>query len=283
MWYLLLPVVLSADPAALNAHNQASSAVVLPHATTIHKVKAQTVAYQPTKAETPHFSVYSVAKAPPASEIAARCESLCAELRMKWLKAEKPAGWAQRCDIVLHSSSESYLAAVGRGGKGTRGSSLLRYGEQGVTTRRIDLLAEPGSSALSALPHEMTHVVLADRFGARHLPRWADEGLATMADSEEKQRLHRVDLKRGLATGHVPRMADLLFSTEYPAAHKRAAYYGASLSLVQYLSTLDHPERVLHFIERSLVTGHTAALREVYNIHSMTELERRWREHLTQE
>ena len=282
MWQLLLPVLLAADPATKLSTSQPTAPAIMAVATSTQVAKTKTVAYQRTKAISDHFAVYSVAHAPTAAEIASECERLCDELRQKWLQAKTPAGWSKRCDVVLHATTASYLAAVGRGGKGTRGSSLLQYDRHGVSTRRIDLLAEPAGAALSALPHELTHVVLADRFGQRQLPRWADEGLATMADSAEKQRLHHVDLERGIAAGHVPRMADLLFTSEYPAAHKRAVYYGASLSLVQFLSTLDHPQRVLEFIERSMEAGHTAALREVYDIPSVTELERRWRDHLAQ-
>jgi len=158
----------------------------------------------------------------------------------------------------------------------------VQFDEDRVALRRIDLLARDRRTALSALPHELTHVVLADRFGQQALPRWADEGIATLADSAEKQRLHLIDLQRGLATGHTPRLTDLLFATEYPPARQRAIYYGSSLALVRYLSTLDRAERVLDFVEKSMHFGHQAALKEVYGLESLAQLERGWREHLAQ-
>jgi hypothetical protein len=261
VWLLLIPLVFAAEPAV---------------------VRIQTVSYQATKAESEHFVVYSVAGAPAASEIADQCESHCTLLRAKWLGSNTPANWSVRCDVVLHGTQQSYLAAVGRSGAGTLGSSIVQFDEDRIALRRIDLLAHDRRTALSALPHEMTHVVLADRFGHNALPRWADEGIATLADSAEKQQLHLVDLQRGLASGRTPRLTDLLFATEYPPSNQRAIYYGSSLALVRYLSTLDRAERVLDFVEKSMQSGHRAALKEVYGLESLAQLERGWREHLAQ-
>jgi hypothetical protein len=283
---LLVPFVFAAEPGQVRPVHTASFNADTTYAassrTARPSVKFQTVSHRSTKAESEHFVVYSVAGAPAADQIAELCEARRTELRAKWLGSDTPADWNVRCDVVLHATQESYLAAVGRSGVGTLGSSLVHYDKQQVAGRRIDLLARDQQTALSALPHELTHVVLADRFGQQALPRWADEGIATLADSSEKQRLHLVDLQRGLAAGLTPRLTDLLFATEYPPSNQRAMYYGSSLALVRYLSTLDRTERVLDFVEKSMQSGHRVALMEVYGLESLAQLERGWREHLAQ-
>jgi hypothetical protein len=40
------------------------------------------------------------------------------------------------------------------------------------------------------LPHEITHVVLADRFNTKPMPRWADEGMAVLTEPVEKKQAH---------------------------------------------------------------------------------------------
>ena len=60
---------------------------------------------------------------------------------------------------------------------------------------------------MTALPHELTHLILADRFSPRQVPRWSDEGMAVLADPAEKQRLHLRDLRQALADARVPELA----------------------------------------------------------------------------
>lgn len=286
VWFLVIPLVFAAEPAPVRPIQRASTnpvaivASINPAASSSSKSLA--VSQRSTKAASDHFVVYSVAGAPAAEEIAQLCESRCAELRAKWLGLTTPVDWNVRCDVVLHASQEGYLAAVGRSGVGTLGSSLVQFKQDQIASRRIDLLARDERSALSALPHELTHIVLADRFGQKALPRWADEGIATLADPSEKQRLHLMDLQRGLAAGSTLRLTELLFATEYPPSAQRALYYGSSLALVRYLSTLDRSERVLDFVEKAMQSGHRTALREVYGLESLAQLERGWRKHLQQ-
>ena len=49
----------------------------------------------------------------------------------------------------------------------------------------------------------MTHVVLADLLNGRQPPRWADEGMAILADTRDKQLLHERDLTAAVA-GRTP-------------------------------------------------------------------------------
>lgn len=68
-----------------------------------------------------------------------------------------------------------------RGGQASLGSSWLDFVDKEVSKRRVDLLPD-STKALTALGHEMTHIVIADFFEGEQLPRWADEGMAILAD-----------------------------------------------------------------------------------------------------
>lgn len=83
--------------------------------------------------------------------------------------------WDPRCEVVVHESRAAYQRAVGAGSERTYGSSLIRFTQDRVAVRRIDVLPN-AEGQLAALPHELVHVVLADRFSGRQPPRWVDEG-----------------------------------------------------------------------------------------------------------
>ena len=68
--------------------------------------------------------------------------------------------------------------------------------DQGRTVlRRIDVRADASDWSNAALPHELTHVVLGERFGGHALPRWADEGIAMLSESREKHRERVANLR----------------------------------------------------------------------------------------
>ena len=151
-------------------------------------------------ASSSNFIIRSHPGGPPASELLKTCQQLREQLQATWLGDISSAQWRPRCEVVVHGSRASYQQAVGRSAGQSYGSSLIKFESRQVVTRRIDLL--PGADGrVSALAHELTHVVLADRFRGRQPPRWVDEGIATLADAPEKRRLHRRDCQYALHSG----------------------------------------------------------------------------------
>ena len=69
----------------------------------------------------------------------------------------------------------------------------------------------------AALPHELTHVILADCFVGRLVPRWIDEGAALLADPAEKQLRHKAEMAGALADRSAFRVVELLTLEDYPA------------------------------------------------------------------
>ncbi len=225
-----------------------------------------------------NFHVRSYGGGPSAADVLKNCEALRAQCRHTWFPTEQERTWRPLCTVVLHASRASYLQAVGRGGAQTSGSSLVRFDGDRVATRRIDLLVVRAGQT-SALAHELTHVVLADRFGARCPPRWLDEGIATLADAAAKQSLHERDFRRALHGGAALRLVDLLRLEQFTSAEQVPAFYGQSLSLVRFLAERDEPAKIVDFAAAATVEGYDRALQKHYGIHDVAALESRWREY----
>lgn len=226
--------------------------------------------------ESKNFRVMRYGTEPVEASIAAGCESLRSELVARWLGADADVAWLPKCDLVLHDTSASYVQAVGAGGAATIASTLVDQQKGKIRQRRIDVRVSDPQWQVSALPHELTHVVLTDRFVGQRLPRWADEGLAILADPATKQDGHLRDFRRAVATQDTFRTVELLALEDYPAANRWAAFYGQSASLTHFLVRRGTPEQFVAFLQLSLKKGYEPALRETYNIGSVAELERQW-------
>lgn len=226
--------------------------------------------------ESKNFRVMRYGSEPVDANIAESCEALRSELVAKWLGSGSDATWTPKCDLVLHDSSASYVQAVGAGGAATIASTLVDQQKGKIRQRRIDVRVTDAEWQVTALPHELTHVVLTDRFVGQRLPRWADEGLAILADPASKQDGHLRDFRRAVAMQDAFRTVELLSLEDYPAANRWAAFYGQSASLTHYLVRRGTPEQFVSFLQRSLQSGYERALRETYHIDSVGQLEKEW-------
>jgi hypothetical protein len=183
--------------------------------------------------------------------------------------------WNPRCELILHASRETYRAAIGRGGEATFGSSMIDSKGGRITIRRIDLLIDQ-QGTLSALGHELTHVVIADVFPDSRPPVWANEGAAVLADSAEKQRLHKRDLDYSVRRQTVFHCAELLQMATYPQPHRVPTFYGQSASLIGFLGDVGGSEKLLPFVKDAMNDGYDLALRKHYGIQGVAELQQRW-------
>ncbi len=235
------------------------------------------------QATSANFSVRNFAASHDARKVAEHCERWRSKLQKYWIAAEQEV-WTIKCEVVVHAGIATYLQAVGPGGRQTFGSSLIKFDDakfddaKQVSRRLIDFRGD-SPLGLAAVPHEMTHVVLADLLGGRQPPRWADEGMAILADTHEKQMLHERDLTRGLASRAAFRVAELLTLESYPAVSRIPAFYGQSASLTACLAQRDDPAKFVEFLRRSLDSGYDQALRDVYHLSNIAALETAWHSH----
>jgi hypothetical protein len=229
--------------------------------------------------ETASFRIVGLDAKMASQTIAACCEQMREELALRWLDEKAEGAWMPKCDVVLHASEESYLREVGRGGRNTVASSVIDRDGRRVLRRRIDLLAANARWSASTLGHELTHLVLADVFADKKLPRWLDEGIAILADSPTKQSQHRRDLHLALRKGVEFRVLELVSLADYPPAERWGTFYGQSASLVQFLVEQGDERQFVEFVRIALDEGYDRGLRRVYGC-AMPELERQWRSQL---
>lgn len=207
-------------------------------------------------------------------------ERLRRQLAEQWLVEDgAPDAWRPKCDILLHTTTAAYLRSV-PGGEQTVGSSIISTADGRVVGRRVDLRADRPGWLKAALAHELTHVVLADRFPDGRLPAWADEGMAVLADAHTKQDAHFRDLRAAQSQRRAFRLVELFALNGYPSSDRQAAFYGQSASLVRYLIGQGTPAQFVRFVRAADVGGYEAAVRDIYGLPGVRELERRWLQHL---
>jgi hypothetical protein len=226
-------------------------------------------------ADSPNFQVCSLQNDAEARRVALQCECLRNALTRTW--NPEAATWKPRCQVVLHADMASYVRAVGAGGQATVGSSLATPVRGPIRARRIDLRTDVDDVLVAALPHELCHLVLADRFRSTPAPLWFDEGVALQYDPVAKRQLHERDFRLGLQRGEALSLAELLAKDSYPARNRWAVFYGQSGSLVRWLLLRESPETLVQFVSHSREYGASRALTETYGLASLDDLHRQWR------
>jgi hypothetical protein len=144
-----------------------------------------------------------------------------------------------------------------------------------VIARRVNLRADHPRMLDAILPHELTHVVMADVFPHEQIPRWADEGIAVMAEPETEQHARLADLAQPLSSGRVFTSRTLM-TTEYPHADHWPLYYAQSVSLTRFLIQRGGPERFVEFLKAAQREGIEQGLRRFYQIDGFASLDRAW-------
>lgn len=225
------------------------------------------------------FHVQSFEGGPSSQKVLDLCNSLRIELQKVWGTQEVSQLWEPRCEVILHRSRSSYQQAVGPGSGSTNGSSLVQFTSGVITSRRIDLMMGQ-NGALTSLPHELSHVILADCFRGRQPPLWLDEGIAMLADTHEKQLLHERDCKDAVSSRNALTLEELVRLDQFSSSSQVAAFYGQSLTLVRMLSQRKGPGSLIDFANDTIDSGIATALTRHYEIDGVRELERQWKEEL---
>jgi hypothetical protein len=227
-----------------------------------------------------NFQVCSFQSAAEARHVALYCEEVRDLLSQVHGFTTEGAEWTPKCEVFLFVNKHKYGAVVGRESMETLGSSLVRPETGAVKSRRVDLRTDVADYLKEVLPHELTHILIADHFRDGPPPLWYDEGLALLADSQSKQSLHQRDLRNGINRGSTFSLASLLTAKAYPPSDKVGVFYGQCASMARCLRHLGPPEKIHDFARRSEQIGINLALQEAYGINGVTELEPMWRKSL---
>lgn len=230
-----------------------------------------------TLAESANFRCWSQLDQASARQLAETCEAWRDSLRATWLTVSEKELWIPKCEVVVHPDCMQYNHALGDSRQDLSvGSTRMTIDNGRIVMRRIDLRADVPDWAQAALPHELTHVVLRERFGARKLPRWADEGIAMLSESSEKQEERINQLRDSIRRQPLPTLQYLIRAQCSTDPNLRDTFYSQSLALSSYLISRSTPARFVEFIDESSEIGFDKALKKHYQVEGITALQREW-------
>ena len=184
-----------------------------------------------------------------AEKAAEAAESVRAAQAKRWGSAALQKPWTPRCEIYLYPTGKAFAEATGQP-ETSPGFSTMESNGNRITVRRVLLRADHPRLLAAILPHEVTHVVVADLFIVQQIPRWADEGIAVLAEPSTEQNLRAADLQESLSAGQVFELRKLM-STDTPDAKDWSLYYAQSVSLTRFLVEQGTPEQLIQFVRES--------------------------------
>lgn len=224
-----------------------------------------------------NFDVYYTGTdAAMAQQVASLAESTRTTQSKRWGNDAGSAAWSPRCEILLYSSPDEFVRDTGQPAD-SPGFTRFKIDQNTgrIEHRRIRLRADHPSLLKGVVPHEVTHVVLADLFPHRDIPRWADEGMAALSESLAEQSLRAAELDEPLRVGRIIRL-NRLMAMDYPTPQDLGLFYAEAISLTRFLVESDSPATFLRFLHASQQSGLEAALRDLYDISDFADLETRW-------
>jgi hypothetical protein len=186
--------------------------------------------------------------------------------------------WSPRCAMCLYPSAESYSESTGAPANLGGGHTDVRVEEGRVLSRYIHIHGPRELLLEGVVPHEVTHAVLAGRMGGARVPRWADEGMAVLAEPKSRVELHLHSLSRCRDDQLLFSVSDLVQMRDYPQSRAIGAFYAQSVSLVDFLARAKGSTRFTAFVRDGERDGYAASLRRHYGW-SFAELDRRWQRH----
>lgn len=209
-----------------------------------------------------------------ARKIAIVAEQTRTAQSKRWVD-EKTADstWSPICDIFVYPDLESYTEATGQT-ESSPGFSTVGQQDGRIVDRRINLHADNAKLLSAVLPHEVTHIVIADAFPDRPIPLWADEGIALLSEPEAEQRTRSAVPEADLRAGRRYRLHDLM-NMEYPSGEHWYLFFAQSATLTRYLVERSSPRDFVRYLKTSAVTGYEKPLKPTFGIADFAELERR--------
>lgn len=228
--------------------------------------------------ESPNFRCWSQLAEPEAKQLAESCELWRSRLRTVWITNVDQRDWTPKCEVYVHTNQAAYNQSLRRPGDASVGTTSMNFDQGRTVYRRIDVRADASDWSNAALPHELTHVVLGERFGGHALPRWADEGIAMLSESSDKHRERLENLQMILTSQATLKIHEIVSTKGLPAPQLRNAFYGQSLALSSLLVRKGTPAKFADFVEESIRVGADQALRTHYSVNGVAALQQEWNE-----
>ena len=231
-------------------------------------------------ADSPNFRVFHTETPEFAEKVAQAAERTRSAMQRKWF-GDADEDWSFRCEIYLHPTARDFSWATGAP-TSIPGYTRTRADGDRVLSRRVDLSCEDSNLLDAVLPHEISHAVLAGRFGWPAIPHWVNEGMAVLSEPQEKIDAHLRRLPRYRRAGDLFPAEQLLELQEYPERRLMGVFYAESVSLVNFLAQEKGPKTFCRFMRDGLQYGFEKALKSNYGW-DLDELDSRWRNYAFKE
>ncbi len=204
-----------------------------------------------------------------AEQIGQAAEDYRHELAILWLGEPLPGNWSNKCPINVR---------VGQIGAG--GATNFKFSNDEVFGWNMNIQGSMERILDSVLPHEITHTILACHF-RQPLPRWADEGAATLVEHECERRRQVMMLNEVVNSSERIPLRELLAMMEYPEDMQQtlllyAEGYSLAEFLVQQKGDEDGRAIYLSFIATALEKGWEKAFSDHYGFESVQDVEGQW-------
>jgi len=225
-------------------------------------------------AETQHFRILHDQPKELVERVGCVAEETRIRIQKKWF-GDVGTDWDGRCSIYLHGDRAKYNEKAGLAN--ALGHTRTFSWGTGIQSRNVHLPARQPKMLEDVLPHEVSHSVLAVRFQGK-TPRWADEGMAMLAETPAAVRecLGRLPKYK---QEHCLFACDILMQTDDPAHFQTLEYYSQSTSLVQFLTERKGPQAFASFLQTCIAKDYPAALKQHYNITGFADLHKQWQAH----
>jgi len=185
-----------------------------------------------------------------AETIALRVDKLERDISLRWT-GEEPS---------LNREPRVLIADITEGSA----TGLTSFNRHGIQNQIYTTLEGPiGKIIEDVLPHEICHIVLTERLG-RIPPRWADEGMSTLVESQKTislfeskmlEKLRPTTIEDGESTSEAIKTNRLFQLTDYPTNSELTLYFQGT-SIAKYLvekennsDTLSGERKFFNFIE----------------------------------
>lgn len=213
---------------------------------------------------TPNF-VVTAPTAEFAKQVGDAAEIYRHELAVEWTGKPLPGNWKYPCPITV---------TVGQMGAGGKTTFNFQNGE--VYGWKMEIQGSEQRILDSVLPHEVNHTIFASHF-RRPLPRWADEGAASLIEHDsERNRLREIHT-RVMGTSRKIALKTLLDIKQYPHDPQEVlTLYAEGHSLADFLIQRGGKPLYIRLMAVAHERGWETALKTLYGISSMQGLEREW-------
>jgi len=174
--------------------------------------------------------------------------------------------WGAKCDVTVNVNDRV----------GASGSTRFRFVKGEVYGWRMQVNGSLERILDSVVPHEVNHTILACWF-RRKVPRWADEGCATMVEHESEQHRQTQHVEHLMREGRRIPLRVLLSMTRYPSDNRQLmALYAQGYSLTRFMIEQHGHRRFLQFLNDAKHRGWDKAIESYYEAPNNEGLEQRW-------